>query len=118
MGLHRHTAQVIAVASDHGYRLGEQLSWGKGRAVESALRIPLFIKAPSLSHRHGTVVSAPTEGLISLMPTLAELAGLHHSALPADIRGQSLLPQMLDDTLATLGSGCAVRSDTNEASSI
>jgi arylsulfatase A-like enzyme len=44
---------VVALTSDHGYRLGEQLQWGKGSAVESTLRVPLLISAPALSHRRG-----------------------------------------------------------------
>lgn len=110
--------QVVAFASDHGYRLGEQLQWGKGSAFEAPLRIPLMISAPSIAHRSGAAITAPIEAVIGLLPTLTQLAGLDMRSLPSDIRGRSLVPLILDDELAVKGFGCAVRSDTNYAHSI
>ena len=61
----------------HAPQLGEQQQWTKHQSYETSLRIPFILRPPAhLRHRVGTVVRAPTEALLGLLPTLLELTGV------------------------------------------
>jgi len=91
----RHYENTIVVLwSDHGYRLGEKGTFAKHCLWEEATKVPLIISSPGC--HAGTVVYEPVE-LLSLYPTLLQLAGL-----PSYSRneGQSLVPFITGSPLA------------------
>jgi arylsulfatase A-like enzyme len=79
---------VIALWSDHGYRLGEKSTFAKHALWDAATNAPLLFAAPSLPQ--GKILDEPAE-MLSIYPTLLELCGL-----PAYARneGKSLVPLM------------------------
>jgi iduronate 2-sulfatase len=83
---------IVAFWGDNGYHLGENSRWGKQTCFETATRCPLIIAAPN-NRAGGTVCRRPVE-LLSLYPTLCELAGLR---VPGHVQGRSLAP-LLDDS--------------------
>ena len=84
---------IVALWSDHGWHLGEKQHWQKFTAWRVCTRVPLVLRVPKgasglpAGTRPG--VSDKPVSLLSLAPTLTELAGLpphqHH-------HGPSLLP--------------------------
>ncbi|MGB3584925.1 MAG: sulfatase [Tunicatimonas sp.] len=64
---------IIVLWSDHGYRLGEKGTFAKHALWEEATHTPLIFSGPNIPA--GKVVDEPVE-LLSLYPTLLELAGL------------------------------------------
>ena len=92
-GPHRdHT--IVVLWSDHGWHLGEKQHWQKYTAWRLCTRVPLIVRVPPGTSGlpagtvAGTVCSQPVN-LVSLFPTLTDLAGL--PANPA-CHGPSLLP--------------------------
>jgi len=78
---------VLVVVGDHGESLGEHREATHGVFLyESAMRVPLMIRAPGLVPE-GLRVAGPVS-TVELAPTILELLGL--SALP-DAQGQSLV---------------------------
>ena len=85
---------IVVLWSDHGWHLGEKQHWQKFTGWRVCTRVPLMVRVPqnvqSLPQgtEAGTRCDAPVN-LLSLFPTLTELAGL-----PADKNndGPSLLP--------------------------
>ncbi len=80
---------VIIYTSDHGHFLGEHGFDGKWLLYEESAHIPMIICDPRRP------VAAQTSDelalLIDMAPTMLELAGIN---VPADMQGQSLLPQL------------------------
>ncbi len=79
---------VVVFTSDHGYFYGEHgLSIERRLAYEEGIRIPLFIRYPTLikagTRRNQLALT------LDLAPTLAELAG---AATPTGLHGKSLVP--------------------------
>ncbi|MEM9480753.1 MAG: sulfatase-like hydrolase/transferase [Verrucomicrobiota bacterium] len=73
---------IVVLWSDHGWHLGEKQHWQKFTAWRVCSRVPLMIRvpkdlAPKLPDgtEPGTVCEAPVN-LLSLYPTLTELAGI------------------------------------------
>jgi arylsulfatase A-like enzyme len=67
---------IVVFLSDHGDRLGEHLSYGKGYPARDCVsRIPLLIRWPGGPVEVGRRVDALVEGL-DVLPTLLALAGL------------------------------------------
>lgn len=64
---------IVALWSDHGYKLGDFGSWAKHTNFEFDTRVPLIVSAPGLPR--GKRSRAIVE-LVDLHPTLSELAGL------------------------------------------
>lgn len=62
----------IVLWSDHGWMLGEKLSFRKFTLWERALRVPLMIAGPGIRQQ---IVDQPVS-LIDIFPTLAALTGL------------------------------------------
>ncbi|MEQ8786991.1 MAG: sulfatase-like hydrolase/transferase [Pirellulaceae bacterium] len=85
---------IVVLWSDHGWHLGEKQHWQKYTAWRVCTRVPLIVRvpkgAPGLGSgtRAGETCTRPVN-LLSLFPTLTELAGL-----PAkeDNDGPSLVP--------------------------
>jgi arylsulfatase A-like enzyme len=72
---------IVVLWSDHGWHLGEKQHWQKYTAWRLCTRVPLIVRVPSgtpgLSKgtKAGTTCAKPVN-LLSLFPTLTELAGL------------------------------------------
>ncbi len=78
----------IVFAGDHGESLGEHGEKTHGFFIyQGAIRVPLIIVTP-FPKLHG-VVSSEVAGLVDVLPTVCEMAGL---AVPADVQGRSLVP--------------------------
>jgi len=86
---------ILVLWSDHGWHLGEKQHWQKYTAWRATTRIPLMVRVPKGVTPHlpdgtraGSICTQPVS-LISLYPTLTELAGLPPKT---DNDGPSLLP--------------------------
>lgn len=86
-GLFGRNAYVV-LWSDHGWQLGEKMSFRKFTLWERALRVPFIIAGPRVLPQS---VEEPV-GLIDIYPTISELAGL---APPPHCDGRSLMPTLL-----------------------
>lgn len=85
---------IVVLWSDHGWHLGEKQHWQKYTAWRACTRVPLMVRVPNgtpgltSGTTAGTTCSKPVN-LLSLFPTLTDLAGLPHKS---DNDGPSLLP--------------------------
>jgi len=78
---------LIVLVSDHGEGLGDHGEEQHGILLyREALHVPLLVKLPG-GRRRGERVAAPV-GLVNVLPTVAEVAGV---ALPKGAAGRSLL---------------------------
>ena len=73
---------IVVLWSDHGWHLGEKQHWQKFTAWRAVTRVPLMVRVPQhaapglmVGTKAGTVCDRPVN-LLSLYPTLTELAGL------------------------------------------
>lgn len=83
---------IIVFASDHGESLGEHQESTHGFFVyQAAVHVPLIFITPE-NELQG-LSSSPVVGLVDIMPTIVEIAGL---SLPAEAQGESLLPLFRD----------------------
>lgn len=100
-GPHRDNT-VVVLWSDHGWHLGEKEHWQKYTAWRACTRVPLIIRVPAgapgldAGTQPGTKCSQPVN-LLSLYPTLLELAGLPPK--PTN-DGPSLAPLLRDPEAA------------------
>lgn len=92
---------IVVLWSDHGWHLGEKQHWQKFTAWRAVSRVPLMVRvppnaAPGLINGtpDGTVCDQPVN-LLSLFPTLTELAGV---PAKADNNGPSLVPLLQEPT--------------------
>ena len=83
---------IVVLWSDHGWMLGEKEAWRKYRPWEDSVRTNFIIKAPRMP---AAAVENPVE-LLSIWPTLSELAGL---PMKEDLDGRSLVPLMEDPSM-------------------
>ncbi|MDP6443424.1 MAG: sulfatase-like hydrolase/transferase [Pirellulaceae bacterium] len=90
---------IVVLWSDHGWHLGEKQHWQKYTAWRAVTRVPLMVRVPAeLSTKlpagtpAGSICSRPVN-LLSLAPTLLELAGLPPQA---NHDGPSLTPLLKD----------------------
>ncbi|HOW85604.1 MAG TPA: sulfatase-like hydrolase/transferase [Candidatus Aminicenantes bacterium] len=80
----------VVLAGDHGESLGEHKESTHGFFVyQGALQVPLIIATP-FKPLQGAVAGG-TVGLVDVMPTICEMAGL---AVPAAVQGRSLVPDL------------------------
>jgi len=100
---------VVVLFSDHGFHCGEKGASGKHYLWNESTQVPLFISAPGLPL--GARCGQPVE-LLDLYPTLAELCGL---PIPADIEGQSLMPQLRDPREPRLQPAICTSSPNNHS---
>ena len=93
---------IVVLWSDHGWHLGEKEHWQKYTAWRACTRVPLMIRVPPGTRglpagtQPGTVCDQPVS-LVSLYPTLLELAGLPKKA---DNDGPSLVPLLREPAQA------------------
>ncbi len=69
---------IVVLWSDHGWHLGEKLTYRKFTLWEEACRVPMIIALPKkmqIGRRQGVNCSRPVN-LLDLYPTLVELCGL------------------------------------------
>jgi len=89
---------IVVLWSDHGWHLGEKQHWQKYTAWRVCTRVPLIVRAPEgtpglpQGTHAGTICSKPVN-LLSLFPTLTELAGISQKP---DNDGPSLVPLLAD----------------------
>lgn len=80
---------VVVLWSDHGWHLGEKLTWRKFTLWEEATRSPLIMIVPGLT---GVDVRCTRPvSLLDIYPTLIELCGLTPKP---ELEGTSLLPYL------------------------
>ncbi len=102
---------IVVLWGDHGWNLGDHSLWSKHCTFETAMRVPLLVKAPGIAPGH-------TDGLtesIDILPTLCELADL---PIPASAEGKSFVPLLRQPNrpwaLAAVGrfqTGDTIRTD-------
>jgi arylsulfatase A-like enzyme len=85
---------IVVLWSDHGWHLGEKQHWQKFTAWRVCTRVPLIIRVPEGTPGlpHGTPAATICDepvNLLSLFPTLTQLAGLPEKTTHD---GPSLLP--------------------------
>lgn len=78
---------IVVLWTDHGWSLGEKQHWRKFALWEETTRTPLVWVVPGMTQA-GTKSSRPVD-LMSLYPTLCELAGLE---TPEHVEGTSIVP--------------------------
>ena len=89
---------IVALWSDHGWHLGEKQHWQKYTGWRACTRVPLMIRVPRDTiglpngTKAGSTCNAPVN-LLSLYPTLTELAGLPEKSTND---GPSLVPLLRD----------------------
>lgn len=84
----KYENSLIAVMSDHGESLGEHGENTHGVFLyDSTISVPLAIKFPAARFAGQRVTARAS--LVDVAPTLLEAA---HTAVPAEMQGQSLLP--------------------------
>ncbi len=82
---------VVVLWGDHGWHLGDHLTWGKHTIFERSLKSSLIIKTPNMKHP-GVSANGIVES-VDIYPTLMQLSGIEK---PNDLDGQSLL-SLLDN---------------------
>lgn len=88
---------IIVLWSDHGYHLGEKDHWHKRTLWERSVRVPYIVVAPGVT-KAGSRCAAPVD-LMSIYPTLLELAGLPtYSKIAGE--GESVVPLLKDGKAA------------------
>ncbi len=92
---------IVVLWSDHGWHLGEKQHWQKFTAWRVCTRVPLIVRVPAGASgslpegtEAGTVCSRPVN-LLSLFPTLTDIAGLPSNPI---CDGPSLVPLLEDST--------------------
>ena len=89
---------VVVLWSDHGWHLGEKQHWQKFTAWRVCTRVPLIVRVPAgapglpQGTQAGSTCSKPVN-LLSLFPTLIEIAGLPQKP---DNDGPSIVPLFRD----------------------
>ena len=79
---------IIVIWSDHGYHLGEKMSFKKFTLWEEATRVPFIIYDPRTKMKNKQDCSQPVS-LIDIYKTLGELVDLK---IPEYVNGTSLVP--------------------------
>ena len=82
---------IVVLWSDHGYHLGEKTKWRKSTLWEDATHIPYVIRVPGADEERGAVVRHPVD-LMSMYPTLVELAFGKDKPLKKTVEGHSVVP--------------------------
>ncbi len=85
---------VVVLWSDHGFHLGEKMSFKKFTLWEEATRVPFIIYDGRNKTHQGAQIYKPAVSLINIYRTLADLSGIE---VPAYVDGESLVP-VLENT--------------------
>jgi len=107
---------IIVLWTDHGWSLGEKKHWRKFALWEETTRTPYIWVVPGMTNP-GTKSNRPVD-LMSLYPTLCELAGIER---PSYVEGHSIVPLLKNPknswkhpAITTYGKGNhAVRTETH-----
>ena len=87
---------IVVLWSDHGFHLGEKTKWRKSTLWEDATHVPYVIRVPGVdSEERGAVVRHPVD-LMSMYPTLVELAFGKDKALMPTVEGHSVASLVQD----------------------
>ena len=86
---------IIVFVGDNGWHLGQKEHWGKVTLWNEATRVPLIWVAPGVA-KPGTTCEQGVD-LMSLYPTLCELAGV---PVPKHAEGVSIKPLLADPAAA------------------
>ena len=104
---------IVVFLGDHGFHMGEHLLWQKMTLFEESCRVPLIIRAPSVTPA-GSICKRPVSE-IDLFPTLADLCGI---GVPSGKEGISMAPLLRDPNrpwkkgaFTCMGNGTSVRTD-------
>lgn len=108
---------IVVIWSDHGFHLGEKMSFRKFTLWEEATRVPFIIYDPREPDKVKGRKCSQSVSLINIYPTLADMVGLQ---IPEYVDGESLVPQMknpqkllIKPAITTWGRGnYAVRTET------
>jgi len=84
---------IVAFTADHGEELRDHGSIGHSTLYDEVLRVPLIIRAPGLEARR---IEGPVS-LVSLAPTLLDLAGQEHAPMSSD--GESFAAALQGEAL-------------------
>lgn len=88
---------VVVLSADHGDELGEHGRFGQHRTLHREnLWVPLIIQVPGLRPER---IPEPVS-LIDIYPTLADIVG---AEIPDGVRGTSLLPGLIEGSMAERG---------------
>lgn len=83
----------IVFTSDHGEQMGDHWMLGKAGYFDQSYHVPLIIRDPTATERHGSTVTEFTEH-VDVMPTLLDRVGL---STPVECDGRSLCPFLRSD---------------------
>jgi arylsulfatase A-like enzyme len=88
---------VIVLSADHGDELGEHGRFGQHRSLHREnLWVPLMVQVPGLDPAR---IAEPVS-IIDIYPTLADLVG---AEVPEGVRGESLLPGLIEGAMTERG---------------
>lgn len=82
--------------ASNGQSMNTPLKRGKAFIYEGGLRVPMFVKGPSISA--GSISNEPVVGY-DLYPTIAEWTG-SSATLPTDLDGESIVPLLEQSTFS------------------
>ncbi|MCP5112743.1 MAG: sulfatase [bacterium] len=82
---------IVVLWGDHGWHLGEKLTWRKGKLWEESNRTPMMVAAPGVTKPGGECM-APVS-LLDLYPTLVDICGISQNP---KLEGVSVRPLLED----------------------
>lgn len=85
---------IVILWGDHGFHLGEQNLWTKGKNYEWTTHVPLILSVPGVTDQ-GETTDAFVE-FVDIYPTLSELCSL---PLPEELEGTSMIPLLYNPSL-------------------
>lgn len=88
---------IVVLWSDHGFHLGEKMTFRKFTLWEESTRVPFLVSDSRTASAAGNRVESPVT-LINIYRTIAELAGVE---VPEYVDGFSLVPHMENPDLET-----------------
>jgi arylsulfatase A-like enzyme len=108
--LDREASTLVMITSDHGEEFFERGAWGHAHTVfDELVRIPLIVVGPGVARGRRETSQV---GLVDLLPTLLESAGLE---APANLAGSSFWP-LLSPTSSGRGRAPSPRATLLETS--
>lgn len=90
----RQNNTIVIITSDHGWHLGEKMSWRKFKPWERSMRVPLLIRVPGVT-KPGTVCESPVS-LLDIYPTVLDLLDIE---IPPGLDGVSLINMLADPSI-------------------
>jgi arylsulfatase A-like enzyme len=88
---------IVVLWSDHGFHLGEKMTFRKFTLWEESTRVPFLVSDSRTASAAGNRVASPVT-LINIYRTIAEFAGVE---VPEYVDGFSLVPHMENPDLKT-----------------